>query len=180
MEGEIIMRWIKRIFAGVAVIFLILFLIVKITTEYSTVIELENLFLENEEEFRRAAEVLTDVFLKTGGSINIDTENIYADANDDRIIVEQINELYFISFNDEVYSQEEYRKMYDAVEMLFLSLKIDAIAGSEQQIIFCVELAYGVESDIYFRTDGAQPAVLQTVKEQAEICDGWYAIISHD
>lgn len=172
-------KWVKRIFVILLVIFSVLWLLVRFTADFRSANELEELFWENENEFRKAAQVLADIFPPSGG-IKIDTKNIYADANDERIVVKQINGLFFISSHGEDYSQKEYQKMHDAVESLFSSLKIEGVAGGKNVITFCVSLSYGIECDIIYTADGTQPTVFLTVEDQAKICDGWYAIISHD
>lgn len=173
------MKWLKRISVGLVLIFFALWLIVRITTNYSTAKELEDLFSANKEIFRRAAEVLTEVLSKHDDGININTKNFYADSADDRLVIEKIEKLYFVSVNEH-YTQEEYLQMYDVVDELFSSLELWGIAGTGQEVTFCVSLSAGVESDIIYRADGTPPTVLQTVKEQSRICDGWYAVITHD
>ena len=173
------MKWIKRLSIGMLIAFFMLWLIVGLTTNHTTVQELKNLFFENEGDFRRTAEVLTEVLSKHDAGISINTRNFYADRTDDRLVVEKIGSLYFVSV-DEHFTQEEYFKMYDAVADLISSERLWGISGSGEKVTFCVSLHNGIESDIIYKADGTPPAVLQTVKEQGEICDRWYSIITHD
>ena len=173
------MKWLKGIVIGILVIIVVLWAIVKITTKYSSVTELEALFLENEEKFCTAAEILTNVCSENDNNIKIYTENFYANSSSNKIFVEQVGELYFISF-DHPYSHEDCIKMYDAVNELFSSHELWGITGSAYGMTFCASLSYGIECDIIYSKDGTVPTVQLTVKEQTKICDGWYAIISHD
>jgi hypothetical protein len=133
---------------------------------------------ENENDFRRAARVLTDVISNNQDTISISTTKHSENISSDRIVVEQMKDLYFISYN--TYSQEDYTLMYDAVAVLFSLLEIEGIAVTDDEIYFCISSYYGIVSDIIYRSDDEQPSVLHTVKEQEKINDGWYIVISHD
>ena len=175
------MKWIKRIFVCLLVLFIVLWVIVKSTTKYTTGKELERLFTENENDFRRAAQILTDVLSNNKDTISISsisTSKYSGDIPNDRFVVEQLNDLYFMSYN--TYSQEDYILMYDAVDVLFSSLEIEGVAVANEQIYFCISSYAGTVSDIIYRSDDEQPFVFHTVKEQSKISDGWYIVISHD
>lgn len=174
------MKWIMRIFVGILVVIVLLWAIVRITTRYHDAEDLEKVFLENEEEFRIAAAKLSEILLRNDNNgINISTKNYYAEPYREGLFVEQIGTLYFITTNSP-YPQEEYINIYDAVAVLISSLDLYAIAAGPDAICFCASLSYGIDCDIFYTADGESPRVDHTIKDQVKICDGWYAVITHD
>ena len=173
------MKWIIRILAGLLAFLLGLIAIVRLTTKYHTAEDLENLFLEDQEAFCEAKNVLLDMRSKHPVGITISSDNFYAQFPESHRHVVQIGSLFFTSSVD-CYSQQEYNVMYKAVAPLFLQHDLDSIAINTKAIVFCASLSYGVECDIIYRVDGDQPVVFWTIEDQVDIGDGWYAIISTD
>lgn len=173
------MKWTIRILVGLLAAFLGLIAIARLTTKYHTAEDLEDLFLENQEAFCEAKNVLLDICLKHNSEISISKKNHFAQSPDSGRHVVQVGSLYFISLED-LYSQEEYKRMYDAVEDLFLSHDLYAISGDTKEIGFGAYLSYGIHCAILYRADGGQPKVVTSLHDQLEIGDGWHAIISTD
>lgn len=142
--------------------------------------KLEELFYANEEAFRNAAATLDELAQNYDSGISIYRVNIYENTTNERIFVRKIHDLYFISL-DQVYTDEDYEKVYDVVTNLFSSLNIAGVAGGKTQIQFCIESAYGIESSIFYRTDGLQPSICYpTIEEKCEFEKNWFAVVYCD
>lgn len=173
------MKWIIRIIAGLLVIFLVLLVIVRLNIKYHTAEDLEEIFLEKQEAFCEAKNVLLDICLKHNSEISISKKNHFAQSPDSGRHIVQVGSLYFIS-SDDPYSQEEYKRMYDATQDILLSNDLYGISGDTKEIGFGAYFSRGIHCVIIYRADGNQPKVGMAIRDQLELGDGWYAIISTD
>ena len=178
------MKWLKGLFVGVVLSFVTLCTIANLDTGYSGAKDLERHFLENEEKYREAAEVLSDIAQRAdiperyGWVLSIDR---YDMSSMEEAFAEQVGSLYFNTYTSYApYSQEEYTKMYDAVVELFSSEDVYAIAVGAEQIKFYNDEDYGVIYNIIYAEDETKIYVPMELREQLEICDGWYAVVSSD
>ena len=178
------MKWLKGLFVGIVLGFIVLCTIANLDAGYHGAADLERHFLENEEKYREAAEVLSDIAQRTdiperfGWALAICR---YDMSSKEEAFTEQVGSLYFNTYTSYApYLQEEYTKMYDAVVDLFSSEDVYTIAVGAEQIKFYNDEDYGVVYNIICAEDKTKIYVPMDIREQLEICDGWYAVVSSD
>lgn len=174
---------ITRLYLKMSIVFLLIFLLSQASgcsvTKFDSSKELMELFYANEDAFCDAAVTLDKLAQKYDVGINICRENIYENTTSERLFVRKVHDLYFISL-DQAYTDEDYLEVYDIVAVLFSSLNIAGIAGGETQIQFCIESVYGIESSIFYRTDGHDPSVSFPSIDKMEFKENWFAIVCSD
>ena len=145
-----------------------------------TVDEIEELYYEHESTFYNAATGLHEILKNSESDITISKENEYADSSNERIKVREINNLYFITV-DYIYTDEEYKAMYDCVEPLFSSNIIkEGIYCCKAYIQFSIEYYLGDNSSLFFAEDEIELArIVAEIEDEKHFTPNWYALVSY-
>jgi len=143
-----------------------------------TVDEMEDLFYENESVFSNAATGLYEILKDREIGISISTENDYADSSNERMKVRQINNLFFITV-DYVFTDQEYKAMYDCVEPLFSSNIVkNGVYGCKSYIKFGINFHHGYDEALFFtEEDYDLVSNLYAVEDHKHFAPNWYAVV---
>ena len=143
-----------------------------------TVDEMEDLFYENESIFSNAATGLYEILKDSEIGISISTKNAYADSSNERMKVRQINNLFFISV-DYVFTDKEYKAMYDCVEPLFSSNIVkNGIYGCKSYIKFGINFHHGYDEALFFtEEDYDLVSNLYAVEDHKHFAPNWHAVV---
>lgn len=143
-----------------------------------TVDEMEDLFYENESVFSNAATCLHEIIKDSELTIRISKTNEYADSSNERMKVRQIKDLYFITV-DYVFTNEEYKAMYDCVEPLFSSNFVkNRIYGCKSYIKFGINFHNGYDEALFFtEEDYDLVSNLYAVEDHKHFAPNWHAVV---
>ena len=167
------MKWRLHYFICILMIFVLLLAYVRLAQEPHAE-DVEEIFLEHEEAF---CEVTDELFRIVSRYVIVRSTFIDTREYEDEPYDEKVGDLYF--YTEWVpYTKSDYDEMYDAVADLVAELNLVGIALNPGCIDYCISMGANQDLHLVYVADGEPLNIALEIKEEKEICDGWYAIVS--
>ena len=169
-------KWWLRYFISILMIPVLMLACIRLTkTPHAE--DIQQLFLEHEEEFLELKSILRDI------SLHSDPECATIIITEGTAIGSFICTQGSLSYYGigPLYSQEEYESLHSAVENIFSSLNLDSLIFDQWGIQIVTSLSsYGNCRLFYLPFIESIDEIDFRIKEEINLSRGWYAVVTDD